>query len=100
MSFFSGFYKYGTNTELFRLKTESHKYGWDTPLPASRPIIVFFCKYRNGRDKYKNTGGTGGDFSVHFYPYTQVRCFNQDGVHHMGALGWKPSIWALFGLLA
>ena len=34
----------------------------------SRPVSVFFCKYGNGQDKYKNTDGTGRDevLSVHF----------------------------------
>ena len=53
--FFSGIYKYGTNTGLSRLKTGSRKYGRDTPLPVSRPIFVFFCKYENERNKYRNT---------------------------------------------
>ena len=51
-------YKYGTNTGLSRLKRESRKYRRDTPLPASRSIFVFFRKYGNERDKYRNTSGT------------------------------------------
>ena len=47
---------------LSRIKTESRKYGRDTPSPASRPISVFFRKYENRRDKYRNTGGAGRDF--------------------------------------
>ena len=54
---------------LCRLKTGSRKYGLDTPLPASRPISVFFCKYENRRDKYRNTGGTGRDF---FHPFSSL----------------------------
>ena len=47
---------------LFRIKIGSRKYGQDAPLSASRPISVFFCKYGNGWDKYRNKGGTGLDF--------------------------------------
>ena len=47
---------------LSRIKTESRKYGRDTPPPASRPISVFFRKYKNGQNKYRNMGGTGRDF--------------------------------------
>ena len=61
--FFPGFYKYGKNVRLSRLKIGSRKYGRDTPPPASRPISVFFRKYGNGRDKYRNTDGTGRTFS-------------------------------------
>ena len=57
--FFSGFYKYGKNMGLSQLKTGSRKYGWDIPSPAFRPIFIFFRKYGNGQDKYKDMGGTG-----------------------------------------
>ena len=56
--FFSGFYKYGKNTGLSRLKTGSRKYRRDKPSPVFYPISVFFHKYKNGRNKYKNTNGT------------------------------------------
>ena len=55
-------YKYGTNTGLSWLKTGSRKYGRDISLPAFHPISVFFCKYENGRDEYRNTDGTRWDF--------------------------------------
>jgi len=67
--FFPEFYKYGKNTGLSRLKTGSRKYGRDTPPPASRPISVFFRKYGNGRDKYRNTNRTGRDF---FRPFSSL----------------------------
>ena len=68
--FFPGFYKYGKNTGLSRLKTGSRKYERDTPLPASRTISVFFRKYGNRRDKYRNTDGTGRDFVCPFSTLT------------------------------
>ena len=77
--FFLGFYKYGKNMELSRLKTVSHKYGRDTPPPASRPISVFFHKYENGRDKYRNTGGTGRDV---FRPFSSLD--GLEGQDHTG----------------
>src|SRR6185503_9352180 len=46
------------NTEKIRLKTGSLKYGRDTPSPTFRSISVFFRKYRNGQNKYRNTGVT------------------------------------------
>ena len=67
--FFSGFYRYGENMGLSQLKTGSRKYGRDTPPPASRPISVFFRKYGNGRDKYRNTDGMGRDF---FRPFSSL----------------------------
>ena len=57
---------------LSRVKTESRKYGRDTPSPASRPISVFFHKYENGWDKYRNTGGAGRDF---FFPFSSLFLF-------------------------
>ena len=66
-------YKYGTNTKLSQLKTGSRKYKRDTPLPASCRISIFFRKYINRQDKYRNTGRTELVFSVHFYPYTRRR---------------------------
>ena len=64
--YFFGFYKYGTNIGLSQLKKGSCKYEQDTPLPASRLIFIFFHKYKNRRDKYKNTDGTGNDFFLVF----------------------------------
>ena len=40
----------------------SHKYGRDTSLPASCPISVFFRKYKNRWNKYRNTNGTRWEF--------------------------------------
>ena len=51
---------------LSRLKTGSRKYGRDTPSPASRPISVFFRKYGNEQNKYRNTSGTGREFFRQF----------------------------------
>ena len=37
------------------------KYEYDTLLPTSHPVSIFFSKYRNGRDIYKgNDLGTAG----------------------------------------
>ena len=52
--------------ELSQLKMGSRKYGLDTPLPASRPISVFFRKYGNEQNKYKNMSGTGREFFCQF----------------------------------
>ena len=54
---------------LSRLKTGSRKYGRDTPSPASRSISVFFRKYENRQNKYRNTGGTGRNF---FRPFSSL----------------------------
>ena len=54
---------------LSRLKTGSRKYERDTPPPASCPISIFFRKYGNGRDKYRNTDGMGRDF---FRPFSSL----------------------------
>jgi len=62
--------------ELSRLKTGSRKYGRDTPPPASRPISVFFRKYKNGQNKYRNTGGMGRDF---FRPFSSLGGIVGDG---------------------
>ena len=68
---FFGFYKYGKNTGLSQLKTGFRKYGRDTPSPASRPISVFFRKYGNGQDKYRNTDWTGRD-KIFFRPFSSL----------------------------
>jgi hypothetical protein len=49
-----------------RIKMGSRKYG---PLPASCPISIFFHKYGNRHDKYRNTGGMGWNFSICSHPY-------------------------------
>ena len=90
--FFPGFYKYRKNTGLSWLKTESRKYKRDIPSPASCPIFIFFYKYGNDHDRYRNTGGSGRHF---FRPFThrtsegvpdfQVTC----GVTSISARPWS-----------
>ena len=74
--FFSGFYKYGKNMGLSQLKTGSRKYGWDIPSPAFRPIFIFFRKYRNRQDKYKDMAGRDASLvTSQRHPTIQVYCY-------------------------
>ena len=68
LSFFFEFYKYGTNTELSRLKMGSRKYGRDTPLPASCPISIFSVNTKTGGINIEIRVGRDGIFSVRFHP--------------------------------
>ena len=83
------FFPYLSNTDLSRLKMGSRKYGWDTPLPASHPISVFFSV---------NTETDGmnieirmeqdGIFPVRFHPYLQP-CASER-THHILMLQTRP----------
>ena len=76
--FFSDFLNMGLIRDYSRLKRDP---GWGTPLPASHPIFIFFRKYENRRNKYRNTDGTERDFFRRFHPYPPARPYMRCAWH-------------------
>ena len=61
-NFFFNFINIGQIRD-FSNKNGIPQYGRATPLPAFRPIFIFFCKCRN------EMGLDGTNFFIHFHPY-------------------------------